>query len=166
MPMERRADAGWIWLLIMAATLGCIWQQSTLPPASSSEVSGGVLALLSPLFGGSDGVIGAFLSRYIRKIAHFTEYAILGLEGEAFLAGRRSVAATAASVAFGALAGAVDETIQIFTGRGPSFFDVLIDLSGYVSAILAVRAIVALIAWKDQKRKDSAARAADEGSNV
>lgn len=164
--MEKREDLRWIWLLVMAATVGCIWQQSTLPPASSAALSSTVFAWIEPILGGEDSLLGAFFARFIRKIAHFTEYAILGAEGEGFLRGRRTLRLTLASLSFGALVGALDETIQIFTGRGPAFLDVLIDLAGYAFAILLVRTLSAAVALFKRYRKDKAARLADKEHDV
>ena len=41
-------------------------------------------------------------------------------------------------VCFGSIVASVDETIQILSGRGSSFFDVMIDTSGYLFALLMV----------------------------
>lgn len=101
------------------------WMMSALPPAASGAQSSWLQGLIQRLTGLP---ISEF---FVRKMAHFTEYLMLGL----FLGGaarqlgfRRRDALLALLIAL--LVALVDETIQIFSARGPSVVDVWIDLAG------------------------------------
>ena len=75
----------------------------------------------------------------LRKLAHFTEFACLGalLTWLHALLGRNGWW----SLGWGFLAACVDETIQRFVpGRGPNFFDVLLDTGGVTLGILLLLA--------------------------
>lgn len=69
----------------------------------------------------------------IRKLAHFTEYAILGL----LVAKAQRDTTWDKLLLLGCLVPIIDETIQIFVpGRSGSPVDMLIDLSGYMAGLL------------------------------
>ena len=131
---------------LILALIVFIWGNSCLPPSQSDGISYGVLSVIAKLLPSSLSSEDA--NHIIRKIAHFSEFFILG----ALLCLRFSKDADCALISFAlALSAAItDETIQIFTGRGPSLFDVLIDSSGAAFAITLVSLILLL------KRKKSA----------
>ena len=91
----------------------------------------------------------SFLSRLnhtIRKLAHFSEFFLLGAEMYHLAAeSKRTGAAAAAGVLlrcnFCAL---IDETIQIFSGRGPDIKDVWLDTFGAASGILITLLILSV----------------------
>ena len=113
--------------ILIAANLALIWGNSLLPGVSSEAVSGGVLAFL-----------GRFLPMllteaghtFLRKAAHFSEFALLGL----LFGGRHRLVKGDTPVhlmGFGLAVACIDETIQIFTpARASSLIDVWIDTSG------------------------------------
>ena len=81
--MERLARIkyllGWVLLALIAGTVVIIFVNSALPPEVSAEQSGtvgGIIAEIIP----PDTDLGAFIQEYLRKIAHFTEYGLLGIE--------------------------------------------------------------------------------------
>ena len=150
---KKCAEYRWVWLLVAAATVGFIWQQSTLPPADSAEVSNAVGGVLATLLGGAESPLARFVSRFVRKIAHFTEFAILGLECEAYLLGRHLHGTTALELGFGLLVAAADESIQLFTERGAAFTDVLLDFSGFLAAVILLRLAFFLKTVVTNKRK-------------
>ena len=89
------------------------------------------LALLFP-GGSADPDSGHGL---LRKLAHFTEFACLGALFSWLFGMLRKKAIFALPCGFAAAS--IDETIQRFVpGRGPSFYDVLIDTSGVLMGIL------------------------------
>ena len=121
--------------VLIALNLALIWGNSTLPGGVSMELSDGFLALLSQGLPAL-AVIGSPL---IRKLAHFSEFACLGLllgwlfHGEA----ERGFRGFAAPALLGTLAACVDETIQRFVpGRESSLIDVWIDIGGVCTGIL------------------------------
>ena len=98
-----------------------------------------------------DGVAEQPTSHLIRKAAHVTEYAVfaallfLRLES----AGKKRFFT---AWGLGALTGAIDETLQIFSHRGSQVRDVLIDTAG---ALLGL-AIVSLIFYMKSRKEKSA----------
>ena len=95
----------------------------------------------------------------IRKSAHFIEYAILGLELVIFITINKSLPDDDKKIGLikrilsiyptafilSLFIGAVDETIQYFTGRYSSIWDVLLDLSGAsfsIGIFLLIRSLI------------------------
>ena len=95
----------------------------------------------------------------IRKSAHFFEYAILGLELAILITINRGVPADdkkrgpiknifsfyPTAFIFSLIVASIDETIQYFTGRYSSFWDVLLDMTGASFSILVFLLLRALI---------------------
>lgn len=128
---------------LTALWLAFIWGNSLLPGDESGAISNNVGRILALIFG--PWVQQAtFL---IRKLAHFSEFAILG-----FLVSwngkLRQVKSMSFPILLGLLAAMTDETIQRFVpGRGSMVTDVWIDFSG----ILVGSAIIFFL-WKRQKQ--------------
>ena len=87
--------------------------------------------------------------KFIRKLAHFSEFALLGFLTAILvthLAARYSrltpVLQWMMPAAFCLLYAASDEIHQIFTERGPSVTDVLLDFTGAICGILVARIII------------------------
>ena len=119
--------------VLISATLLFIFINSALPPELSSEESdkvGGFISSIIP----PDTTLGQFVLKYIRKIAHFTEYGMLGIEFALMirLLARRRGRCFSLSLTVPLFVGFTDESIQILSGRGPSISDVWIDIGGYV----------------------------------
>ena len=122
--------------VLIALNLALIWGNSTLPGGVSMELSDGFLALLSQGLPAL-AVIGSIL---IRKLAHFSEFACLGLLLGWLLSPEGGFRGFAAPALLGTLAACVDETIQRFVpGRESSLIDVWIDIFGVCAGILLLR---------------------------
>ena len=135
-------------LALIAVLLAFIWGNSLLPGEISGAFSGWVTELLSRLFGRppSDAQTGHGL---LRKLAHFTEFACLGMSlywlfsmlGKKFYI----------PLLCGFLVACTDETIQCFIpDRGPAVKDVAIDTAGVAVGIAILLAVAAIY----QKRKN------------
>ncbi len=133
--------------LIVALIVGVtvfIWSNSLVGRENSAQMSGGFTAWLQ-------SVLGLELTEhFIRKAAHFCEYALLGfLYGFKFRQGRKNgqwlynygMAGLATAVA--------DESIQIVSGRGPMVADVLLDFCGFAAGFGAAQ----LLGWLLQRCK-------------
>ena len=137
-----------IYIVLFCLILCFIWGNSLL----SREVSGAISHFVADIFGGDQGATEEG-HHFVRKLAHFSEFAALGavfllLTGE-YTSDR---AKRAFSVAFvGAFVPLCDETIQIFSGRGPALTDVWIDAAGYLAGSLAV-VLLGLLCLKRGKR--------------
>lgn len=121
--------------LSIVLTLAFIFSNSARSQTSSAAQSSSFQAVIEKIIP-KDTDFGSFVFRNLRKIAHFTEYGLLGIEISAFIAviSRRRVLMYKrfALLPIVALATAfVDETIQIFSKRGPSVSDMWIDIGGF-----------------------------------
>ena len=66
-------------ILLIVTTLSFIFCQSALPKEESTEVSEGVKDAIEPIIP-SDTAVGSYVHVNIRKIAHFVEFSLLGIE--------------------------------------------------------------------------------------
>ena len=125
--------------ILIATCIAIIWGNSMTPGNESGEMSGSVTEWIN-------GIVQKIFPsitishKFVRKAAHFTEFAILGalLCVELFIwlcAKKRLFMLLAVPCSF--LVALTDEVIQKFTeGRASSFVDVLIDTSGAAFAVL------------------------------
>ena len=151
--MKKQSRRIYILLAMIAATLLFIWLQSTMSQTASAKESGFFLKLLLRFFPKKIRENTALAHQIIRKMAHMTEFAFLGAELTILLR-RRLVVYPLAAGLFAAL---IDETVQIFTGRGASVTDVWIDFAGVVigSAVaLGVMAIVRAVRRRRARKKE------------
>ena len=121
--------------ILIAANLALIWGNSLLPGASSDAVSGGVLAFLGQFL---PFLLTEAGHTFLRKAAHFSEFALLGLlyGGRHRLTKRETPAHL---MLFGLTVACIDETIQIFTpDRASSLIDVWIDASGFALGLVVI----------------------------
>ena len=129
--------------VLIILTLALIWGHSLLGREASSEESGFVMELLEPVLEMvvGEGNVTEFL---VRKLAHFTEFFVLGLEVLTFFAYRKPLFPQAFLLALthGFFAAFLDETIQIFSGRGPMIQDVWLDVSGFAVGSLLMLGIM------------------------
>ena len=154
------------WLLI-ALLLFTIYnfsgQTGTESGALSLKVTKWLAALLNPDLqtlsaDGQDAVI-RYLHPIVRKLAHFSEYALLGalIMCAALCHTWGLDARVTVAVVCSGMAGLVDEFLQLFiSGRAGSYRDAAIDFSGAVlgiSVICALRALI-LSVYRAQKARN------------
>ena len=122
-------------IALLIVNLAFIWGNSLLPGEISGAFSDWVKSLLAPLFGwDQDGSGGGGL---LRKIAHFTEFACLGVCLRWFWGMLNQRKWPLWSLLCGAAAAIIDETIQLFVpDRGPAIKDVGIDTLGVCLGIV------------------------------
>ena len=142
----RKSRTIWIVLvcLLIAVTLGFIWGNSIKSRSESKLLSLGVLRWIRPLL----GVIfypENVTDHLVRKLAHFTEFGLLGAEliMLTYLLRKLRVRTVLHCLFAGLSAAAIDETIQIFSARGSQAIDVLLDFGG----VVAGAAFALLIGW-------------------
>lgn len=148
--------------LLLAASLlwaAFVFGQSLLPGHVSSSESGFIVRLLQ-LFPGSSGWDLERVEHLVRKAAHFTEYAVLGI---LYLLAARSRGAIRGRMTlplfWGLLTPVADESLQLLVeGRTGQLTDVLIDFSG----VLTGMAVCLLILWLRLRVKKSG-EALDKG---
>ena len=128
------------------AWMGLIFYMSAMPGDVSGAQSGALLAWLlsfiERVFPGISAVSADTLHILLRKGAHMAAYAVLALLNlRAFrLSGAKRPALYA--FLFAAAYAASDECHQgLVPGRGPAFWDVMIDAAGAAAALLGARAV-------------------------
>ena len=132
--------------LALAVTLCFIWGNSLLSRDESAAMS-----LRLTLWLQSIGI--PVTDHFVRKLAHFFEFGLLGCELTLLFWLRYGLRlrelCLSALAAF--LAASIDETIQIFSSRGAQIKDVLLDFTGALTGIL----FTALLIWKvlDKRKK-------------
>ncbi len=132
-----------------------IFYNSLLPPSESSEQSdavGGFIESILP----EGAPITEFLVENVRVAAHFAEFFALGSFVALILVffSCRPIILAVPSVAAGIFVGLLDETVQIFSGRGPEIFDVWVDAFGYFTATAVVISVYFVIALVRRKREN------------
>lgn len=121
--------------ILIGLNLALIWGNSMMTGLDSEAVSGGVLELLGRFF---PVLLTEAGHTFLRKAAHFSEFALLGLLfcGRHRLVHRKNPAYL---MGFGLAVACIDETIQIFTpGRASSLIDVWIDTSGFALGFVVI----------------------------
>lgn len=140
---------------LLVAILAFIWGNSALPGETSGALSGWVGQFLSkflPFLTTENGL------HILRKLAHFSEFAALGmiLSWLFCMVMERKAWQFFLPLLCGAAAACVDETIQIFSpGRYCSIGDVGIDTSGVLTGIAVLFLGYAVYKRIRQKQEDT-----------
>lgn len=124
---------------LIACVLTFIWGNSLADGTVSGVMSGHVMVWFNS-FLHLDAGDAQTLHLVIRKLAHFTEFACLGLllTWQFGMMGEQGGHLICMPLFCGMAAACVDETIQVFVpGRGPSLMDVWIDTAGAAAGIMA-----------------------------
>lgn len=132
-------------VLLIAVTVGFVFNNSSKPTAESQQASAVVAETIEEVAQktNSNKTQTTLVSvRYLRKAAHAVEFFALGLELAAFslLVGRRKYSFQKLwnVVSVSLLVAVADESIQILSGRGPKVQDVLLDFCGAAVGIALV----------------------------
>ena len=127
--------------VLIIVTLAVIWGHSLLGREASSEESGFVMKLFAPFLELIVGK-GNVTEHLVRKLAHFSEFFVLGAELLLFFALSKSRKnAFLLALSHSLFTALMDETIQIFSGRGPMIQDVWLDFSGVTAGALLMLAV-------------------------
>ena len=138
-----------LWWVILLAWMGLIFLMSAQDGEESAALSGGIVNwLVQILLRGVEDMepdrlaeLKYILTVLIRKLAHFTEYAVLAGIGMGLLHSYGCLSPTYSGMVWlGATLYAVtDEIHQGFTaGRAPRAFDVCIDSAGALFGVLVI----------------------------
>ena len=134
----------YFWLLLAVVLVLLIFVNSSLPAAASSKLSGFAAQLVLELSRLLDLSVKGNVEHTIRKLAHFLEFACLGLLWcKTFASFRVSNRTSTGYILLLCLLTAVtDEYIQLFSlGREGKVMDVLLDFSGAACAWLWYRIV-------------------------
>jgi len=145
----------WAATVLFAATLCFIFVHSMMPATVSAQESGGLLRILEPF-------LKLFLperiiqDHFLRKAAHFSEYALLGFESGFLFPHRDSHEkqySRSTRLGIGLFTAFTDETLQLFTeGRSGELRDMWIDLFGYVTGLLLAELLRRLLSHLRARR--------------
>ena len=143
-----------ILLFLLILMLLFIWGHSLMPVDLSRQESKGFLDLFKPfleLFFGK----GKVTHHLVRKLAHFTEFFVLGCLISFLLPmdwkNRLLCCGLCLLTAF------LDETIQVFSDRGDQITDVWLDFSGAAAGIFVITGLRFLSKKRKQAGKSSPA---------
>ena len=123
---------------LLIAMLSFIWGNSLANGTESGAMSGRIMEWINR-FLHMDKTDAETLHLVIRKMAHFTEFACLGLLLTWLfgMMGEKKGHLFCMPLLFGMMAACVDETIQVFVpNRGPSPVDIWIDTCGVAAGIV------------------------------
>ena len=142
--MRKRFFHQKLWLAAAIGWMLFIWSNSMQTAAESSQQSSGVLEVLLPLLSWT-GLPAELWHTLIRKMAHMTEFALLGLFWTASLSSGRSEVSDidwksqSVVLVICLLTALVDETIQLFVpGRSGEILDVWIDSMGALMGVVGI----------------------------
>ena len=142
-------------VLLLVLTLAFIWGNSLLPRTESQEISRGLLAELCAAL----ETVGLHLDpqndHWLRKLAHFGEFGLLGAELCTLLfLNRRARPQGFVNCAFAGLAVAVtDEALHLISNRGSQVQDVLLDFAGFLAGFLLCGLLCGIIGRKRPKNR-------------
>lgn len=138
---NRNVRGACLYGLLSFFSICFIFSQSILSMEDSGDFSAGIMSILKPILDPHGILPEEIFHHYLRKAAHFTEFAVLGWFFSCFtrnlgkFLNREFVALTLLvplSVAV------CDEYLQYFTGRGSAVTDVVIDFCGSICSIFLV----------------------------
>lgn len=137
--MKKREICIIVVLILLLAILIFIFSNSLEPVASSEAISLSVMERFAPMLEIFVGK-GNVTVNIVRKLAHFTEFAMLGMGLMIFsvLRFKTRFQNISNSLSFGLAAAVTDEALQMLTDRGPMAKDILLDFTGVLSGVLIV----------------------------
>ena len=127
-------------IALLIAMLSFIWGNSLTNGTDSGEMSGQLMQWINS-FLRLDEQGADMLHHAVRKMAHFTEFACLGLLLTWLfgMAGEKKGHLFCAALLCAMAAACMDETIQVFVpDRGPSPIDIWIDTCGAAAGIVSL----------------------------
>ena len=155
---------------LTAATLAFIWGNSVLGrEASASQSSEVYETVAKPVF---DAVLGEDKVTHndFRKMTHFCEFMPLGLEACALVAAIKTPSFFKKDylkiLPYGFYVAFIDETIQVFSGRGAEIKDVWLDFSGYVCALFLSFVVFVITERIKARKSEKSAEKSEGGAEV
>lgn len=142
-------------MILLIFTLCFIWGNSLLPASVSGAFSGRVNDLVNMIWHTIYHKMVSSGDGTLRKIAHATEFAALGMETLVLL--RYDLKKNWASIFLcGVSTALIDETIQLFiAGRSGEVRDIWIDFAGFLLGVLLIHIT---LGRRKQKRTDQSSK--------
>ncbi len=144
--LQNKKGKKWLAGMLLFLCLAFVWGNSLLPAEDSGAVSGRLSQIIAAVFGSwAVEAEGLF-----RKLAHFTEFALLGMLlgwNEKLCRGKRTIL----TPFLGLLVAMTDETLQLFSaGRAGQVTDIWLDFAGVLGGLGLLWLLTRL---KNRKRK-------------
>ncbi len=154
----KRTLSIFLFAFLSLAMMTFIFGNSAQCPEVSTEKSAVVVRTLAPERGTVGEMEEKEFHNLVRKLAHLTEFAALGLClcGLSLSIWQKGLSRWLYPVLAAAMVAAADETIQLFTGRTASLKDVGLDFFGAVCAIGLVALGSFLIKRMRRKKREQA----------
>ena len=148
---NRKSITANVLVFLICLTLVFIWGNSMLGREQSADVSNGLLEFIRPALESLG--LNCETDHWLRKLAHFCEFALLGAELSALwaLKTKRSMWDLSRSALYCLGVAVMDETIQYFSGRYPHILDVMLDFSGSICGIAVFYAVFAAVVKYKEK---------------
>ncbi len=136
----------WAILIPILIVIGFIWSNSMDSSSASYEKSNFFLKHASEILSdilSPDNKFLIFFKGHVRKIAHFLEYALLGnvISISMFAVNKKKARHFYYAFSFAVITAVIDEYIQIYTLRGSSVRDIVIDFSGFTVGFILITII-------------------------
>ena len=152
--MNRRKKGKLLLSVLCVLTVLFIWGNSLLDREESQAVSMELLRQIVEAAERLGLVIEGTDDHWLRKLAHFGEFGLLGTELSLLMLldgtfGRQGIVNC---LFVGLLTAVADETIQIFSSRGSQVQDVLLDFSGVITAVVLVSAVYQVVRRRKRNR--------------
>ena len=135
-----------VWRVILAVaialTLLFIWSSSLENAEESSDKSGAVVEVIKPIVDPQDKIEDDLFVSIVRKLAHFSEFALLGFEVYLFCKtfdNRKgsSLPYFVIPIVSSFACAVIDELLQLTSeGRSCEFADMMIDLAGILTGVI------------------------------
>ena len=153
--MDKRRIAIVLMAIITVLVVSFIFGNSLKSREESKKDSDAVALVIEPIIEVVCGKEVENTGFIVRKMAHFTEFCMLGIAVSGLLAAvdyRRKWWLCGYGLLFCLVIAVCDEFIQSFTGRGSAVSDVLIDFCGAITGFFALIALIELIKFARNKK--------------
>ena len=131
---KKQIVAGIILCVLILSTIVFIFTNSTKNTTESSEQSGIIVEIIKPIVDANNSIPEDKFEIGIRKLAHFLEFMLLSMEITSLCLllynKTPNISFSCLIILFIIICALIDETIQIYSLRGSSVIDVLIDTLG------------------------------------
>ena len=150
-----------IFVILIILVLAFIWGHSVISTDNSSEESANIMRILQSVLDFLNIPV-TLTQQFVRKLAHFSEHAVAGLVLGIFMyprlmdaeTRREQIECAVLPLIIGFFIGFIDETIQIFSGRGPLIQDVWIDFFGVFLGV-SLAYLVVFLHYRRKRRKSA-----------
>ena len=146
MKHKSRLIRGSIFAILSLLLICFIFSNSAQPREESAAQSMSIVRILKPILDPYGRISEDVFHNYVRKAAHFTEFAALGFSVMGLsdcLPWKRKKQRLAMPLLISLLVAMTDEVIQIFSPlRGPGVKDVLLDFCGAAFGVACMAALL------------------------